>query len=557
MNSITQLPEWQALKQHQQWIKNQSMKNWFASDPFRFEHFSTQFNDLLFDYSKNRITKETLTLLFKLAEATQLKQKIEALFQGKPLNFTENRPALHTALRNKKNEILLLNGHNIMTDIHQTIEQMRSFTYLIREKIYLGATQKPISDIVNVGIGGSHLGPLMAVHALREFASPTLKCHFISTIDRVHLKETLDKINPETTLFIISSKSFTTLETVSNLKILQQWLQQKLQIKDISAHFVAVTANTQKALELGIKQHLIFPLWDWVGGRYSVWSAIGLPIALMIGIDKFLDFLAGGHAMDQQLRCAPDAENMPLIMALLGIWYINFFGAESHAIIPYSHKLNWLRAHLQQLDMESNGKQVGVHGALDHATGPIIWGEHGCNGQHAFHQLLHQGQHLIPIDFLFVADQEKELPDLQDVLIASGLSQAEALMKGKTVEEAFAELRKEGYSLEQAEQIAIQKTIPGNRPSNILFLNKMTPYNLGLLLALYEHKIFIQGAIWNINSFDQWGVELGKQLLPRILSEIQRPSISTQHDSSTLNLIKHYRNLKKNRVQEPLTNEKV
>lgn len=544
MSSITELPEWQALQSHQHQIESQTMCEWFATQPFRFNQFSVQVNELFLDFSKNRITPETLKLLCQLAKRINVQEKIRDLFKGYSVNFTEKRPALHTALRKPFSDPVYVENINIVNDVHAVLCKMRHFVDAVRNKLILSSTRKPFTDIVNIGIGGSHLGPLMAQHALADYGIDSLECHFISNIDSEHLKDVFKKINPDTTLFIISSKSFTTLETMTNATTIRRWLQQKLGTHDVSSHFVAVTAAEHKAIEFGIRKDHIFPIWDWVGGRYSVWSAIGLPLALMIGMDHFVEFLAGGYAMDMHLQQTDFEFNMPIILALLGVWYINFFGSQSHAIVPYSHKLNHFRAHLQQLDMESNGKRAAKAGLLNYATGPIIWGEHGCNGQHAFHQLLHQGQHFIPVDFILVGGNEDEFSAHHDMLIASGLSQAQALMQGKTLEQAFNELRSEGYSESEANLLAPHKAIPGNRPSNILFMNKMTPRNLGLLLALYEHKIFIQGAIWNINSFDQWGVELGKQLLPRILQDLKSPTCNAQHDASTLGLIDHYKKLK-------------
>lgn len=544
MSSLTELPEWQALQSHQQLIESQTMREWFATQPLRFHELSLQVGELLFDFSKNRVTTETLKLLCQLAKRVHVQDKINNLFKGSPVNFTEKRPALHTALRKPFSDSVYVENKNVVNEVHVVLNKMRQFTDGVRNKLLRSSTHKPFTDIVNIGIGGSHLGPLMAQHALADFAIDSLECHFISNIDSEHLKEVFKKINPDTTLFIISSKSFTTLETMTNAATIRRWLQHKLGYQDVSAHFVAVTAANDKAIEFGINQDHIFPIWDWVGGRYSVWSAIGLPLALMIGMDHFLEFLAGGYAMDQHLQQANFESNMPIILALLGVWYINFFGSQSHAIVPYSHKLNYFRAHLQQLDMESNGKRAAKTGVLNYATGPIIWGEHGCNGQHAFHQLLHQGQHFIPVDFILVGGNGDGFSAHHDMLVASGLSQAQALMQGKTLEQALNELKNEGYSESEANFLAPHKAIPGNRPSNILFMNKMTPRNLGLLLALYEHKIFIQGAIWNINSFDQWGVELGKQLLPRILQDLKNPTTNAPHDASTLGLIDHYKKLK-------------
>jgi glucose-6-phosphate isomerase len=545
MTKLTQLAEWQALSAHQKAIAAEQMQDWFKHDAQRFETFSLRFQGILFDYSKNRIISESIKLLIKLALATQLPEKITALMSGKIVNHSEQRAALHTALRAPETSQIILNGENIIPKIHATLHKMRGFTQQIRDKTWTGSTGKPMRFIVNIGIGGSHLGPLMATHALKDYASSDLSCHFISNIDSAHLQEVLAKIDPETTLFIISSKSFTTLETMTNAKTLRQWMQKQLGTIDLRKHFVAVTAATDAAITFGIPQENIFTLWDWVGGRYSLWSAIGLPLALMTGMDAFMEFLAGAHAMDEHFQQAEFSQNIPVIMGLLSIWYINFFGASHHAVVPYSHRLNYFRTHLQQLEMESNGKSISQQGdAIDFLTGPVILGEQGCNGQHAFHQLLHQGQHFIPVDFIFSSADQGDLGHHQDILVGSGLSQAQALMRGKSFAEALQELQAEGYSKEESERLARHKIIPGNRPSNIIFLDQISPYHLGMLLALYEHKTFVQGAIWGINSFDQWGVELGKSLLPRILENLHYANHPGHLDSSTQGLIEHYRKLR-------------
>jgi len=546
--TLTTLSEWDILQDHKKTISHQRMQDWFLDNPHRFEKFSLKFNELMLDYSKNYITGQTLSHLIALANAVHLPQKIEQLFTGGEVNSTEKRPALHTALRDRQQTSLLVGQTNVMPDIHATLDHMREFSDKIRNQTWRGATGKPIQDIVNIGIGGSHLGPLMTTRALSEFAMPELNCHFISNIDSAHIHEVLTLIDPETTLFIISSKSFSTLETITNAATIKAWLQTKLPTSNLEHHMVAITAAKEKAIAFGIPEQQIFNLWNWVGGRYSIWSAIGLPLAIMIGMDHFTNFLDGAYAMDQHFRHSEFAHNMPVIMALLDIWYSNFFDVKAHAIIPYSHALTYFRAHLQQLDMESNGKHVAHHGeALPYQTGAIIWGEQGCNGQHAFHQLFHQGQHIIPIDFILVGKSQHAFDQQhQDILVASGLSQAQALMCGKSFLDAKQELLQEGYSAEEADFLAKHKSVPGNRPSNILFLDQITPYNVGALIALYEHKTFVQGAIWNINSFDQWGVELGKQLLPYILADLRDTEIKSHHDASTQGLINHYRAIRKN-----------
>lgn len=545
MKKITELPEWKALQSHQRHIANERMQDWFSEDPSRFSRFSLSQGEIFFDYSKNRLTAETINLLCKLAEATDLHDKIEALFSGQSVNFSENKPALHTALRDASGSNITVNGQNIRADIDAALEKMAQFVNAVRDESWLGSTGKPIRDIVNIGIGGSHLGPLLTVHALNDFAKNNLRCHFISNIDSAHLNEVLNHINPETTLFIVSSKSFTTLETITNALTIKAWLQHKISSNNIQKHFVAVTAAADKAIQFGIPAAQIFPVWDWIGGRYSIWSSIGLPLALLTGMENFSEFLHGAYEMDQHFQHAKFSQNMPVLMALLGIWYINFFAANNHAIVPYSHQLSHLRTYLQQADMESNGKNISSEGhAIDYATGPIIWGEQGCNAQHAFHQLLHQGQHFIPVDFILIGKNDNDFTEHQDILISSGLSQSQALMRGKSYEQALQELKSTSLSTEEAENLARHKSIPGNRPSNTIILNKITPRNLGSLLALYEHKIFVQGAIWNINSFDQWGVELGKQLLPQILADLKNPDNQGMLDSSTQGLIDHYKKLK-------------
>lgn len=535
MTPLTQLTAWRALQQHHQTIANQSMQDWFAQDPLRFSQFSLTLGDILFDFSKNRITTETLTLLAKLAQEAQLSAHIKALFSGDVINSTENRPALHTALRDRQTKNLVVNGRNIMADIHAELQKMQQFTEQVRNGTWRGATDKPIQDIVNIGIGGSHLGPQMVTQALSDFVIPERHCYFVSNMDGAHVQDVLRKINPETTLFIISSKSFTTIETLSNAAIIQNWLREKLNVQDVSAHFVTVTAASDKAKKWGLPDTQIFRFWDWVGGRYSIWSAIGLPVALLIGMEKFYEFLDGAHAVDMHFQQSDFTQNIPALMGLIGLWYINFFGCTEHVIASYAHELNFLADYIQQADMESNGKTINRFAvAVDHATGPVVFGQQGCDSQHSFFQLIHQGPRLIPLDFVVIA-VGNHFQELQDGLVASALSQAQALMVGRTLAESLAETQ-------QSEQLAKHKMIPGNRPSNTFFIKKITPYNLGMLIALYEHKIFTQGVLWQINSFDQWGVELGKKLLPPILANMQESRLRDSHslDSSTEGLIQYY-----------------
>lgn len=495
----------------------------------------------MLDYSKNRINQETISLLLKLAEEAKLSDYTNSLFSGALINTTENRPALHMALRDRQSQNLTVNGNNVMPDIHAELKKMHVFTDQVRDWTWCGATGKPIRDIVNIGIGGSHLGPLMVTQALKNYADPKLQCHFISNIDGSQIQDVLQKIDPEKSLFIISSKSFTTIETLENAKVIQQWLQDKLGSIDISSHFVAVTASPDKAKKWGIAENNIFAIWDWVGGRYSVWSAIGLPIALLIGMEKFYEFLDGAHEMDVHFKETELSQNMPVLLGLLGIWYINFFECQSQALVPYAHELNYFRDYIQQADMESNGKWVTRSNQfVDYATGPVILGQQGCDSQHSFFQHLHQSPRFTPIDFI-LATRGEHFQQQQDILIASALSQAQALMVGRTYMDILMELKQAGYSEEEATNLAKHKIIPGNRPSNVIFLKKITPHSLGMLIALYEHKIFVQGIIWNINSFDQWGVELGKQLLPHILVDLENAELNNAQDSSTAGLIDYYR----------------
>ncbi|MDR3490517.1 MAG: glucose-6-phosphate isomerase [Gammaproteobacteria bacterium] len=537
MTTITNSKQWHDLQAHQKQIAKLRMQDLFDENPSRFSQFSQQLENILFDYSKNLITSETIALLCDFAKKNNLNSKIEALFRGDAINITENRPALHTALRNPAST-LTVNNKNIMTDIHSSLNKMFEFSDKVRTKVWLGATGKPITDIVNIGIGGSHLGPLLTTHALKDFSLTDLRCHFVSNIDLVHLHDVLEKINAETTLFIISSKSFSTIETLTNANTIKEWLQNQLGNASFATHFVAVTAAPKKALAFGIPEAQIFPLWEWVGGRYSIWSAVALPLILYIGKDNFLDFLKGANAIDVHFQQAEFSKNIPVLMALIGIWYVNFFDVTKHVILPYAHTLNYFPLYVQQADMESNGKSISLTGeTVDYATGPAVWGEQGCNGQHAFFQSLHQGYTFIPADFILVADQHSAH---QNILVGSGLSQAQALMQGKSFTKIVNELITSGSSEADAKKLALHKVIPGNRPSNTLFLQSMTPYNLGALIALYEHKIFVQSVLWNINSFDQWGVELGKELLPVILSHLQNDT-STTLDSSTQGLINFYK----------------
>lgn len=539
MKNPTKMTEWQQLVAHQKTIENQHMRDWFENDTTRFEKFSLSAGDIFLDYSRNRITQQTLSLLVDLAKTCGLAEQIKAIFTGTPINTTEQRPVLHSAFRNLKNEPVFVNDENVTAEIIKTQQKVWDFVAKVHAQTWRGATGKPIKYVVNIGIGGSHTGPMMATYALKEYAVSALKFHFMASVDTAHLQEILDEIEPEATLFIISSKSFSTIETLTNAKTIMDWMQAQFGIDAIKQHFVAVTAAPQKAQAFGIPEEQIFPIWDWVGGRYSIWSAISLPLMLMIGPQNFAAFLEGGHEMDKHFREAAFSENIPVILALLGIWYTNFFGATAHAIIPYAHRLRYLIPYLQQADMESNGKSVSLDGEeIDYNTGPVIFGEEGLIGQHAYHQLLHQGRLLIPADFIVVGKSivEKEHDAHQDVLLASALSQTQALMRGKTKKEAAQELGQDTTAT-----LANHKVIAGNKPCNLIFLTQLNPRSLGALIAMYEHKIFVQGVLWNINSFDQWGVELGKQLLPAILLNLQGANKKDAYtDSATSGMINRF-----------------
>ena len=522
------------------------MRDLFASDPQRFERFTLNFNDILFDFSKNRITERTLGLLTQLAEESKLSEKIEAMFRGARINVTENRAVLHIALRNRSNRPILLDGDDVMPDINRVLGLMRRFTEAVRSGRWKGCTGRSITDVINLGIGGSDLGSRMVVKALSPYVDPGLRVHFVSNVDEADLIETLKGLDPETTLFCIASKTFTTLETMANARSAREWLLNAVSDPAaVARHFVAISTNTQDVAAFGIDTANMFEFWDWVGGRYSIWSAIGLPIALAVGMDRFEAMLEGAHRIDEHFRTAPFHRNIPVIMGLLGIWYDNFFAADAYAILPYDQYLEFLPAYLQQGDMESNGKTVDLEGhPVNYSTGPIIFGQPGTNGQHAFYQLMHQGSALIPCDFMAAAQSHHQLGNHHELLISNFIAQTEALMLGKTFEEAKSELKAQGISGERLQELAAAKTFRGNRPSNSLLYRKLTPETLGSLIALYEHKIFVQGAIWNINSFDQMGVELGKQLARTVLSDLTHRDPVQSHDSSTNGLINRYKALR-------------
>ncbi|HEY3326634.1 MAG TPA: glucose-6-phosphate isomerase [Novimethylophilus sp.] len=543
MSQLTQTPSWQALVSHQRELSAQHMRDLFSADPARFDKFSLQFNDILLDYSKNRITEQTMSLLLALARDRNVEQWRERMFTGEKINFTENRAVLHTALRNRSTKPVLVDGEDVMPGVNRVLSQMRDFTERVRNGIWRGYTGQPIIDIVNIGIGGSDLGPFMVCGALKPYSRPDLRAHFVSNIDGAHLGVTLQKCNPATTLFVVSSKTFTTQETLTNARSARTWfLETAKDEAQIAKHFVALSTNAHEVAKFGIDTANMFEFWDWVGGRYSLWSAIGLSIALHIGMDNFEALLQGAFEMDQHFRNTPLEKNMPVMLALLGVWYNNFFDAQTHAILPYDQSLSRFSAYFQQGDMESNGKFVDRDGQrVDVATGPIIWGEPGTNGQHAFYQLIHQGTKLIPCDFIAPMKSHYPVGDHHKILLSNFFAQTKALMNGKTESEARAELEAAGLSGERLEKLLPHKIFEGNRPTNSILFDKLDPKTMGSLIALYEHKIFVQGIIWNINSFDQWGVELGKQLAQAMLPKLFDNNPISSHDSSTNGLINHYK----------------
>jgi glucose-6-phosphate isomerase len=542
MSKLIKSAAWQALSAHYTVIEPLQMRQLFRDDPARFNKFSLQFNSLFFDYSKNRINAETIKLLVALAEQTKLRDRVESMFAGEKINITEQRAALHTALRNRSSHPVYVEGKNVMPDVQRALGLMRRFSDAVRNGQHVGHTGKAIRDIVNIGIGGSDLGPLMVCEALKPYASQKLRVHFVSNIDSTHLTETLKNLDAETTLFIVSSKTFTTQETLTNARSARAWLVDKLGDEQaVAKHFAAVSTNLEATAKFGINPQNVFEFWDWVGGRYSLWSAIGLPIALFIGMDRFKELLDGAYAMDEHFRNAPLDKNIPVLMGMLGIWYGNFFGASSNAVLPYDQYLHRFPAYLQQLDMESNGKGVDRDGnAVNYDTGMVVWGEPGTNGQHAFYQLIHQGTRMIPADFLAPLHSQNPLGEHHAILLANCFAQTEALMVGKTVTEARAELEAQGLHGEALEALLPHKVFPGNKPTNTLLFDKLDPHTLGMLIALYEHKVFVQSVVWNINPFDQWGVELGKQLAGEILPELRNANVVSQHDASTSGLINYF-----------------
>ena len=537
---------WESLGSHFQRMKKVRMKDLFAEDPRRFEKFSLRFQDLLVDYSKNRVTLETMKFLFSLAEEIDLRGAIEKMFTGEQINETEKRAVLHVALRNRSNSPIYAEGQDVMPGVNAVLEKMKNFSERVISGEWKGYSGGRIKDIVNIGIGGSDLGPVMVTECLKPYARQGLSAHFVSNVDGTHITETLKGLNPATTLFLIASKTFTTQETMTNAFSARDWfLARARDPRRVAGHFVALSTNTERVKAFGIDPENMFVFWDWVGGRYSLWSAIGLSIACYIGFENFSELLQGAHEMDLHFRETPFEGNIPVILALIGVWHNNFFGAETEAILPYDQYMHRFPAYFQQGNMESNGKSVGRNGRrVSHQTGPIIWGEPGTNGQHAFYQLIHQGTKLIPADFLAPAVSHNPTGDHHPILLSNFFAQTEALMKGKTREEAIEDMRRERRSEEEIQRLCPYRVFEGNRPTNSILFKKLTPRVLGALIAMYEHKIFVQGAIWNIFSFDQWGVELGKQLASKILPELKDDQPLQSHDSSTNGLINAYKKMR-------------
>lgn len=541
---ISQSAAWTALENHQKYLASVPIRDLFALDGQRFEGFSLAACGLLFDYSKNRLTSDTLTLLQQLAREAQLSDWIARLFRGEKVNNTEQRAALHVALRNRSNAPIKVDGQDVMPEVNAVLAKMRQFSDSVREEKWRGYTGKPIKYVVNIGIGGSDLGPAMVTRALKAYHHPRLRCYFVSNVDAIHLGETLAEIDPETTLFIVASKTFTTQETLLNANSARRWLISHLgDEKAVAKHFVAISTAQQQVTDFGIDPENMFIFWDWVGGRYSLWSAIGLPIAVMIGMDNFEQLLAGAHELDKHFETAPFDNNLPVLMGLIEIWYSSFFGVTSQAVLPYDYSLELFPAYLQQLVMESLGKRVTREGnKVDYPTCPIIWGAPGNNGQHAFYQLLHQGTHLVPTDFIIAIESQYDLPGHQEAVLSNALAQTHALMKGRNSEETRVALLKNQMAEEKLTQQLPHRIFPGNQPSNTIIYQKLNPSTLGTLIALYEHKVFVQSVCWGINPFDQWGVELGKQVARSLLPALQltqSQETCQEHDPSTEGLLKY------------------
>ena len=542
MKHLSELPAWRQLWPHYEEMKSVHMRDLFAQDPDRARRYWLEVGGLTLDYAKNCITDQTLNGLFELARESGLPEKMRAMFAGEKINNTENRAVLHIALRNRADTPIYVDGENVMLKVNSVLRHMGQFAHAVRNGDWTGYTGQAITDIVNIGIGGSDQGPLMMCTALQTYGHPRLNMHFVSNVDGTQLRDVLEQVRPETTLFIIASKTFTTQETLTNAHTARDWFLRAGREEDIAKHFVAVSSNKEAVSAFGIDTANMFEFWNWVGGRYSLWSAIGLPIMIYLGEENFIAMLEGAHLMDQHFINVPFGQNMPVLLGMIGIWYINYFGGGSHVIAPYDQHLHYLPRFIQQLDMESNGKQTACDGTpVGTDTGPIIWGETGINGQHAFFQLLHQGTHITPIDLIASLEKRSNLPGHHEILLSNVFAQAEAFMRGKTAEEVRAELQAQGMDGEKIEKLVPHKTFSGNRPTNILLLDKIDPRNMGSLIALYEHKVFVQGVVWGINSFDQWGVELGKQLAQTILAELTGEIPPQPHDASTERLIRLYR----------------
>lgn len=548
MSTLTKSPAFRALASHQTELAAVAVRELFEADPGRFERFSLDLGEVVFDYSKHRITERTIELLADLARQQRLSERIEAMFGGQAINETEGRAVLHVALRGRPDAPVLVAGRDVMPDVLAVRAKMRAFVERLHSGAWRGHTGKPLTTLVNIGIGGSDLGPMMVTEALRPYWRAGMAAHFVSNVDGTHLAETLRRVDPETTLFLVASKTFTTQETLANAESARAWLIKELGHADaVAKHFVALSTNTAAVRAFGIDPVNMFEFWDWVGGRFSLWSAIGLSIAATVGMDAFEELLAGAHAADEHFRSAPIERNVPALMGLLGVWYGNFWGAAAHAILPYDQYLHRFAAYFQQGDMESNGKRVDRDGNVidDYATGPIVFGEPGTNGQHAFYQLIHQGTRLVPADFIAPVHSHNPIGDHHRLLLANFFAQTEALMRGKTAAEASAELAAQGLAPEAIARLLPHKLFPGSRPTSSLLVDRITPRNLGMLIALYEHKIFVQGVLWNVNSFDQWGVELGKQLAKTILPELEGDEPVSTHDASTNGLINRMKRVRR------------
>lgn len=544
--TVNKTKAWKKLESHYKHFRKVEMKDLFACDADRAKKFSVNLEAMYVDYSKNRINDRTMKLLLNLARECDLENKIKAMFKGDEINVTERRPVLHIALRNRANTPIYVDGKNVMPQINEVLAKMKKFSDAVRFGEFKGQTGKKLTNIVNIGIGGSDLGPVMACEALRKYWAKDINCYFISNIDGTACAEVLNKVDPETTLFIVASKTFTTIETLTNARTCRKWLVDALGEHAVAKHFVALSTNTKEVEKFGINPENMFEFWDFVGGRYSMWSAIGLIIAIAVGFENFERMLEGAYAMDQHFYNTDFEHNIPVILGMLGIWYNNFFGLHRYAVIPYDQYLQYVPMYLQQLDMESNGKFVAMNGEyVKYATGPVLFGGAGTNVQHSFFQLIHQGTEIVPMDFVIPAISHNEIGEHHEILVANVLAQGEALMRGKTVKEAAAELKKAGKSREEINYLKKFKSFEGNRPSNTIVFKKMDPYTLGMLIAMYEHKVFVQGVVWNVDSFDQYGVELGKQMALSILPELQGTASGINHDGSTNSLIGLIKRLRK------------